>query len=164
MLGGKKSLTLKGKYDVRAILGGGPLRNLTIDEIMDDINVTAAVLDTYTLIFQNCESVNLYDYVNDTLVIPELVIRGCTNVNLPAIVKSKVASFTNSTINVESGKKLHIDGDLVLTDSEFVGGGEVIVNGTLYADGDSFNRLDDWNITSTTVVDIGDSNRISNHM
>jgi hypothetical protein len=160
MLSGKKSVALKGKYDIRAILKEGPLNKLSIDEVMDNVNITAAIIDTYTLVLQNCESVNLYDFTNDTLEVPEVIIRMCERVIFPTVVKSKMVSITNSTIHVEEPKKLHISGDLILTDSIFTGGGEVIVNGTVYADDVSYTKIPEWNIRYNKLVDVGSTNRI----
>lgn len=156
----KNRLSLIGKYDVRPLLGSGPLKELSIDEVMDDINVTAAIIDTYTLIIQNCEYVNLFDCINDTLNVPEVNIRYCKLVKFPSVIRAVVTQFTNSTIMVEEGKKLHIGGDLILTESTFVGEGTVVVNGTIYADGDSYKQLDDWNIEYSKAIDVGDINKI----
>ena len=127
---------------------------------MENISTTAAIIDAYSLVLQNCESVNLYDFVNDTLEVSEIVVRGCKKVIFPTVVKSKMVSITNSKIFVEAPKKLHIGGDLILTDSTFEGGGEIIVNGTVYADDETFAKIGEWNVRYNKLVNVGDTNRI----
>lgn len=160
MFGSKKSLAMKGKYDIRALLSSGPLKRLTIDQIMDDINVTAAAIDSYTLIIQNCKSVNLFDCVNDTLNVPEVVIRECGEVRLPTVIRAVVTSFTNSKIVVPADRKLHIGGDCILTNAEFDSHDNVHINGTIYADSESYKQLSAWGIHYRKAVDIGNQNAI----
>ncbi len=148
-----KSVALKGKYNIRAILAGGPLQKLEIDEIKDNQMIAAAALDTYSMIVQRCKSVVLYDCLNDTLEVPEIIIRDCERVELTSVVKCTIMQVHNSVLvaNHET-KKLHIEGDVILKHSTIEGYQSIIVSGRVYADGVSMEGLKGVNLTCAGLM------------
>lgn len=154
-----KTLALKGKYNLRAVLASGPLKKLTIDEIQDNQLIAAAAIDAYTIVVQNCKSVTLYDCLNDTIKVPEIFIRKCGTVEFPSIVYCTIMNVSDSTIvaNHET-KKLHIDGDIIAKNVKFEGYETIKVNGSIYADSMTIDALKGLDVSYNELIDLGDVN------
>ena len=151
-----KTLAIKGKYNLRAVLASGPLKKLTIDEINDNQLIAAAAIDSYTMIVQNCKSVTLFDCLNDTIKVPEIIIRNCKSVEFPTVVLCTIMNVHNSAIvaNHETSK-LHIDGDVIITGSSFEGYKTLKINGKLYADSSTIESIRGMDVEYSQLIDLG---------
>jgi hypothetical protein len=118
--------------------------------------IAAAAIDTFTMIMQNCKSVVLYDCINDTVKIPEIIVRNCLSVEFPSCIECTVMTVTNSTLKANNEtNRLMIDGDVVLDGVKFEGYEKIVINGTIYADSMTLQSLEPLNITCINTIDIG---------
>lgn len=159
----KPSLSMKGKYNLRAVLAKGPLRSIDIDEIQDNQLIAAAAIDTYTMIVQNCKSVTLFDCLNDTIKIPEIIVRNCIEVIFPSVIECTIMTIHNSTLKCNGeNTTLHIDGDVVITEGRFEGYKAIKVNGVIYCDSMSLSVLETMSVSCSKTIDLGDTYSVNN--